>query len=65
MYFQLCYPLQSPRVGISMILSGAPKDGPGALTDMKTLRTAYETVGFDVLCSQDCSAQVRRREGLQ
>ena len=47
-----------PRLGNAIIINTVSRSVPGSETDVKRLKEAYETVGFDVFIYRDPNAQV-------
>ena len=47
-----------PRLGHVIIINNVSSSMPGSEADVKRLKEAYETVGFDVYIYRDCTKQV-------
>ena len=47
-----------PRLGHAVIINNIASEMPGSNEDVKALKDAYETVGFDVQVHENCSVQV-------
>ena len=50
--------MSKPRLGNAIIINNVPRSVPGSKTDVKRLKEAYETVGFDVFDYSDPTTQV-------
>ena len=47
-----------PNLGHAVIVNNVAEEMPGSQVDVEALRSAYQTVGFDVRVHNDCSEQV-------
>ena len=47
-----------PRLGNAIIINNVSRSEPGSEADVKRLKEAYETVGFDVYVYRDCTVKV-------
>ena len=47
-----------PRLGNAIIINNVSQSMPGSEADVKKLKEAYETVGFDVYVYKDCTVKV-------
>ena len=47
-----------PRLGNAIIINNVSRSVPGSEADVKRMKEAYETVGFDVYVYMDPNAQV-------
>ena len=47
-----------PRLGHAVIINNIAGEMPGSNEDVKALREAYQTVGFEVQVHENCSSQV-------
>ena len=50
--------MTQPRLGDAIIVNNTASEIPGSNEDVKALRDAYNTVGFDVKVYEDCDARV-------
>ena len=48
-----------PRLGNAIIISNVFKSVPGSEANVKRLKEAYETVGFDIFIYRDPTTEVR------
>ena len=46
------------KLGHAVIINNVASEMPGSKEDVKALREAYETVGFQVHVHENCTAQV-------
>ena len=49
-----------PWLGNAIIINNVSRSVPGSEADVKRLKEAYETVGFDVYVYKDPTAEVRK-----
>ena len=47
-----------PRLGHAVIINNIASEMPGSKEDVKALKDAYETVGFEVQVHENCSVIV-------
>ena len=47
-----------PKLGHAVIVNNIASEMPGSNEDVKALKEAYETVGFDVKVHENCSVKV-------
>ena len=47
-----------PKLGHAVIINNIASEMPGSKEDVKALKDAYETVGFEVQVHENCTAQV-------
>ena len=52
------YGMTLPRLGNAIIINNVSQTMPGSEVDVRRLKEAYETVGFDVYVYMDCTTQV-------
>ena len=52
------YPMKLPKLGHAVIINNIASEMPGSNEDVKALREAYQTVGFEVQVHENCTAQV-------
>ena len=54
------YAMDLPKLGHAVIINNIAKEIPGTNEDVKALKEAYKTVGFEVQIHQNCSVQVSK-----
>ena len=60
LYFQnRPYPMFLPQLGFAAIINNLRSQVPNTADDVQALRSALETVGFNVKCYDDCNVQVK------
>ena len=47
-----------PKLGHGIIINNISREMPGSNEDVKVLKEAYETVGFEVQVHENCSVNV-------
>ena len=47
-----------PKLGHAVIINNIASEMPGSKEDVKALKEAYETVGFEVQVHENCTVQV-------
>ena len=52
------YPINLPKLGHAVIINNIASEMPGSKEDVKALKDAYKTVGFDVQVHENCAVQV-------
>ena len=55
--------MNQPNLGFTFIINNLKSQIPDSDADVQSLKTALETIGFDVQCYDDCSVQVNLRKG--
>ena len=52
------YPMKLPKLGHAVIINNIASEIPGSYEDVKALKEAYKTVGFDVQVHENLTEQV-------
>ena len=52
------YSMALPKLGHAVIINNIASEMPGSNEDVKALKEAYETVGFEVQVHENCTAKV-------
>ena len=50
--------MKLPKLGHAVIVNNVASEMPGSNEDVKALKEAYQTVGFEVQIHKNCTAQV-------
>ena len=50
--------MKLPKLGHAVIINNVASEVPGSNEDVKALKEAYQTVGFEVQVHENCTAQV-------
>ena len=52
------YPMKLPKLGHPVIINNIASEMSGSKEDVKALKEAYQTVGFEVQVHENCTVQV-------
>ena len=53
-----------PKLGHAVIVNNVAEEMPGSQVDVEALKSAYQTVGFDVHVHNNCTDSVKLLSGL-